>query len=57
MEGMNIIGKLFDNGKIFTSQILRVVGIIKLTITSLTPLIKSKGTKIQRSDNNGNSKR
>ncbi len=57
MEGMNIIGKLFDNGKIFTSQILRVVGIIKLTITSLTPLIKSKETKIQRSDNNGNSKR
>ncbi|PIM95482.1 Methionine synthase [Candidatus Hodgkinia cicadicola] len=45
MEGINIIGKLFDDGKMFTPQILRAVRIIKLILTSLTPLIKSKETK------------
>ncbi len=45
MESINIIGKLFDDGKMFTPQILRAVRIIKLILTSLTPLIKSKETK------------
>ncbi len=42
MESMNIIRKLFCNDRVFTQQVLNAIRIVKITVTALTPLIKTK---------------
>ncbi len=45
MEGMNIIGKLFGDGKMFLPQIIKAARVMKKAVTSITPLIKTENNK------------
>ncbi|MFP2998129.1 methionine synthase [Candidatus Hodgkinia cicadicola] len=42
MEGMNIVGKLFGNGKMFLPQVVKSARVMKKAVASITPLIKTK---------------
>ncbi|KON71491.1 B12-dependent methionine synthase [Candidatus Hodgkinia cicadicola] len=42
MESMNIIGKLFGDGKMFLPQIIKAARIMKKAVTSITPLMETK---------------
>ncbi len=44
MEGMNIIGKLFGDGKMFLPQVIKAARVMKMAVNSITPLIETKQT-------------
>ncbi len=45
MDGMNAVGKLFGDGKMFLSQIVKSARVMKKAVSALTPLIKKTQTQ------------
>ncbi|PIM96476.1 Methionine synthase [Candidatus Hodgkinia cicadicola] len=45
MDGMNIIGKLFGNGKMFLPQVIKAARVMKQAVNSITSLIKGGKTR------------
>ncbi|MFP3038554.1 MAG: vitamin B12 dependent-methionine synthase activation domain-containing protein [Candidatus Hodgkinia cicadicola] len=48
MGGMNAVGKLFGDGKMFLPQVVKSVRVMKKAVSVLTPLIKKVSTQVSR---------
>ncbi|GIT66376.1 MAG: hypothetical protein Ct9H300mP24_7540 [Candidatus Neomarinimicrobiota bacterium] len=45
MDGMNIVGDLFGQGKMFLPQVVKSARVMKKAVNNLTPFIDKKKTK------------
>ena len=48
MDGMNIVGDLFGEGKMFLPQVVKSARVMKKAVANLTPYIDKKNVKKQK---------